>query len=332
MQQPVRELFDNHGRRIRSLRVAITDRCNLRCRYCMPEKGIPLVPHDSILQYHEIERIVRLMVGLGITNVRLTGGEPFVRKELITLIRMLRAIEGLEKLTITTNGTLTSPYIPALKTIGINGLNLSLDTLSPERFKLITRREGFHKVWQTFASCLSTGIPLKVNCVVLSGINTDELSEFVNLAREYPIDVRFIEEMPFNGGQRVVSDDWSAAQIVRWLKSSYPTLKVVDTEIDSTARLFIVPGFKGRIGVIAGYSRWFCNACSRLRITSEGHLQTCLYGSKVLHLREMLRNGASDSEIISAVLDRVSHRSRDGFEAELLRTSSRLPSMAAIGG
>lgn len=332
MKQPERELIDNHGRRIRSLRVAVTDRCNLRCRYCMPEKGIPLVPHDSILQYHEIERIVRLMVGLGITNVRLTGGEPFVRKEFITLIRMLRAIEGLEKLTITTNGTLTSAYIPALKTIGINCLNLSLDTLSPERFKLITRRDGFYKVWQTFENCLSADIPLKVNCVVLSGINTDELTDFVNLAREYPIDVRFIEEMPFNGGQGVVSDDWSAAQLVRWLKSSYPKLKAVDTEFDSTARLFTGPGFLGRIGVIAGYSRWFCNACSRLRITSEGHLQTCLYGSKVLHLREMMRNSASDIEITDAVLDRVDHRARDGFEAELQRSARSLPSMAAIGG
>lgn len=332
MKQTKRELTDNHGRRIRSLRVAVTDRCNLRCRYCMPEKGIPLVPHDSILQYHEIERVVRLMVGLGITNVRLTGGEPFVRKEFITLVRMLREIEGLVKLTVTTNGTLTAPYVPALKAIGIDGLNLSLDTLSPERFKLITRREGFHKVWQTFENCLSIGIPLKINCVILSGINTDELTNFVDLARSYPIDVRFIEEMPFNGGQGVVGDDWNAARIVRWLKESYPDLTGVEGEFDSTALLFTAPRFAGRIGVIAGYSRWFCHGCSRLRITSEGHLQTCLYGSKVLQLREMMRHGASDEEIIHAVLDRIAHRARDGFEAEQQRSARWMPSMASIGG
>jgi len=197
MASPI--LFDNHGRPLNYLRLAVTDRCNLRCFYCMPEEGIKYMPKKELLTFEEIERLVSLLAGMGITKVRLTGGEPFVRTDLMKLITRIVEIEGINDLHITTNGVLTAPHIKELKALGIASVNLSLDTLDADRFRKITRRDEFNKTWETLQLLLESEIPVNVNSVVMENKNIEDILPMVELTRNQNISVRFIEEMPFNG-------------------------------------------------------------------------------------------------------------------------------------
>ncbi len=324
-------LVDNFNRRIDYLRLAVTDRCNLRCVYCMPPEGIPFMPRNQVLTYEEMERLVRIVAAMGIRKVRLTGGEPFVRKNLIDFIARLVRIPGVERVHITTNGVLTAPLIPRLKALGIAGVNLSLDTMNRERFIQIARRDALTAVLDTFYALLDAGIPLKVNMVVFDGLNTDEIIPMSQLAAQYPIELRYIEQMPFDGGVGRRAVVYNYARILDTLKQAYPQLTPVDLP-DSTARVFRVPGFKGRLGIIGGFSRVFCATCSRMRITASGQLKTCLYDNGVLDLRELLRSGASDKTIASAIRLKIMDRAADGFEAERRSRRTDGTSMAEIGG
>ncbi|NOX38655.1 MAG: GTP 3',8-cyclase MoaA [Calditrichaeota bacterium] len=329
-EQPPK-LIDNFGRVMNYLRLAVTDRCNLRCVYCMPEKGIDWIPREEILTYEEMYRVVRLFVEMGVTKVRLTGGEPFLRKGLMDFIAWIGELPHLKRIHVTTNGVLTAPFVPRLKEIGIGSINLSLDTLRPDRFFQIARRNAFHAVMETFHRILEYEIPLKVNMVVYEGLNEDEIVPIAQLAENHPIEVRFIEQMPFNGngGFRHIRFSWK--KILETLESAFPGMERVGDHA-STATLFRVPGFRGRLGIIGGYSRVFCDSCSRIRVTPRGMMKTCLYDNGVLDLKRLMRSGASDEQIKQAIREKILDRAENGFEAEKRVRRVNADSMATIGG
>ncbi len=328
---PPPKLIDNFGREMNYLRLAVTDRCNLRCVYCMPEKGIDWIPREAILTYEEMHRLVRLFVELGVTKVRLTGGEPFLRKNLVEFLARIRQLPGLRHIHVTTNGVLTAPHVPRLKEIGITSINLSLDTLRPERFFRIARRNEFGAVMETFHRILEYGIPLKLNMVVYEGLNEDEIVPIARLAEKYPVEVRFIEQMPFNGngGFRRIRFSWKT--ILETLKTAFPGMEPLAPG-HSTAAVYRVAGFRGRLGIIGGYSRVFCETCSRIRVTPRGVMKTCLYDNGVLDLKRLMRAGASDRVIQQAIRETILHRAANGFEAEKRAPRIHSDSMATIGG
>jgi GTP 3',8-cyclase len=273
---------------------------------------------------------------MGITKVRITGGEPFVRTDLIHLIKSISEIDGIKEIHLTTNGILTPKFIPELKEIGIAGINLSLDTLDRKRFSDITRRDKFDAVLKTFHLALDYRIPLKINTVVMDGLNIPDIPLLANLAKEYPVDIRYIEEMPFNGADNNghAKLKWNHQQIFRELQKFYPDIKKVDSSPNSTSMNYVIPGFKGKIGIIAGFTRTFCGTCNRIRITAKGMLKTCLYDDGVFDLKNSLRSGTTDQQIQEMFLRLIGNRPRDGFEAQKKRTN-QLPvyeSMSVIGG
>lgn len=328
-------LYDNHGRLINYVRLAVTDRCNLRCFYCMPEQGIQYVERSALLSYEEILRLTRLLAGMGIEKVRITGGEPFVRRDMMHLLREMSRIPGIRQINLTTNGTTTAPWVPELKSLGIHSVNLSLDTIDRDRFFQITRRDMLPQVLDTFHALLQHGISTKINAVVMDGKNTDDLLSLAELAREYPVAVRFIEEMPFNGeGQHYDRLAWTHRKIFEYLHAHFPDIQKLPDPPHSTSYNYQVPGFKGSIGIIAAYSRTFCGTCNRLRITPMGGLKTCLYDEGVFNIRDLMRAGASDTQLEDAFTQALGNRAKDGWEAEKKRTFDHpvKESMASIGG
>ena len=323
-------LIDNHGRPITYLRLSITDRCNLRCRYCRPEEGVPFIPHKEILRFEELERLVAIFCSLGINKVRVTGGEPFSRRGCLPFLTRLRKVEGVRHLHITTNGVKTSRYLNEFAAIGLDSINLSLDTLDHKKFWKITRRDYLDAVLQTMHGIIDRRIPLKINSVVLEETSDKEIVGLADLARQNPITLRFIEKMPFSGITRL--EKLVNGNLLQRLKKIFPSMLEQTQSTPTTARIFSLPGYKGTIGLIQGYSRLFCKTCNKLRITPTGMLKTCLYDNGVLDLKRMLRSGSSDKEIGSAVLSCVQNRCVNGYEAELNSKRASEPSMASIGG
>ena len=329
------QLFDNHGRPISYLRLAVTDRCNLRCFYCMPEEGIKYLPKKELLTFEEIVRLVTLLANMGISKVRLTGGEPFVRTDLMQLIRRIKEIDGIKSLHLTTNGVLTVPYIAELKSLGIASVNLSLDTLDRERSKLITRRDEFMRTWATFELLMKHEIPVKINAVVMEGKNIEDILPLVELTKRFAVSVRFIEEMPFNGeGSHYTTLHWTHKKIVDYIRENHPSLQKIEDPKNSSADHFQIPGYKGTIGIIAAFSRTFCGTCNRIRVTAQGVLKTCLYDDGVLNIKDLLRSGAGDEELRTQLLKAFHSRPKNGFEAEERRKkeSPFMESMSTIGG
>jgi cyclic pyranopterin phosphate synthase len=300
----------------------------------MPEEGIKYLPKKELMTFEEIERLVTLLAQMGITKIRLTGGEPFVRTDLMQLIRTIVGIEGIRDVHITTNGILTAPHVEELKSLGIASINLSLDTLDRERFKIITRRDEFVKTWDTLQLLMKHNIPVKINAVVMEGKNIDDILEMVRLTKDQNVSVRFIEEMPFNGeGSHYPTLRWTYKKILDYIQSEFPSIKKIQDEENSTAYHYQIPGFKGNIGIIAAFSRTFCGTCNRVRLTAQGVIKTCLYDDGVLNLKTLMRSGASDSEIKQQLHFAFSHRAKDGFEAEKNRKEHSISeSMSTIGG
>lgn len=326
-------LVDNHNRPLNYMRLAVTDRCNLRCFYCMPEEGIRYLPQKELLSFDEIIRIVSLMAGMGISKVRLTGGEPFVRPDLMDLIRRIVKIKGVDELHITTNGILTAPHIHELKDLGIKSVNLSLDTLSAERFKSITRRDEFGNTWNTLQQLLASNIPVKINAVVMEGKNIDDIIPMIELTKDSNVSVRFIEEMPFNGeGNHYPKLTWTHHKILSYVRERFPALVKLNDEPHATSYGYQVPGYHGSIGIIAAFSRTFCGTCNRIRVTAQGTLKTCLYDDGVLNLKELIRSGEPDAMIEKHLLKAFGSRAKDGFEAEKKRKNQVSESMSTIGG
>jgi cyclic pyranopterin phosphate synthase len=300
----------------------------------MPEEGIKYMPKKELLTYEEMERIVTVMAQQGVQKIRITGGEPFLRKGMLDFIGRLSSIEGIDQLNITTNGTLTKNLIPYFKMVGISSVNLSLDSLDPERFKDITRRDNFNEVMETFDLLMEHKIPTKINAVVMNGRNIDDLIPMVKLSEYYPISVRFIEEMPFNGTGKEAGLLWDYPKILDHIKAHFPDLEKIKDPKHSTSFNYKVPGFLGSIGIIAAYSRLFCGSCNRIRLTPQGMLKTCLYDDGVFNIKNLLRAGASDEQLKTTLIEALNHRAKDGFEAEANRRLN-LPvteSMATIGG
>ena len=301
----------------------------------MPEEGIKYVSRSELLSYEEMERLIELLTKMGIEKLRITGGEPFVRKGMMEFLSRLCQIEGLKKINITTNGTLTAPLVPELKQMGISSVNLSLDTLDSQRFFQITRRDEFEKVMGTFDSLLSHGMPTKINAVVMEGKNIDDLIPMVELTKKYPVSVRFIEEMPFNGeGNHYPVLKWNYKKIIEHIKGHFPDLEKIPDPPHSTSYNYQVPGHLGSIGVIAAYSRTFCGSCNRIRITPQGLLKTCLYDSGVFNVRDIMRAGASNEQIKATFAEALGNRAKNGFEAEQNRRAGKpvTESMSTIGG
>ncbi|MEM9820141.1 MAG: GTP 3',8-cyclase MoaA [Bacteroidota bacterium] len=329
------KLHDNHGRIINYVRLAVTDRCNLRCFYCMPAEGINYVPRENLLTFEEMERVIRLLASMGIEKIRITGGEPFIRKGILSFLDRLSQIDGLEQIHLTTNGTTTSPLVPELKRMGIQSVNLSLDSLDADRFYQITRRKVFDQVMDTFTALLRHGIPTKINTVVMANRNIEDIIPMAELTKKHPVSVRFIEEMPFNGsGAKEGVDFWSHRRIHQHLQERYPGLYKIPDAPFSTSHNYQIPGYQGKIGIIAAYSRTFCGTCNRIRITPKGMLKTCLYDDGVFNIRNFIRAGASDTEMKTLFLEALSNRSKNGFEAESQRNGNRpvSESMSTIGG
>ncbi|RFZ94093.1 GTP 3',8-cyclase MoaA [Mucilaginibacter conchicola] len=327
-------LLDNHGRKISYLRLAVTDKCNLRCFYCMPEQGLDWLSRKKLMSYNEMLRMCRVMLSMGIEKIRITGGEPFVRKDMMQLLTAISGLDGLKELTITTNGVLTAPYIADLKKIGIRSINLSLDTLDAGRFFAITRRDEFSAVLDTLQELLKQDFDMKINTVVMAGKNTQDIIPLVELTKELPVSVRFIEEMPFNGdGHQHSGIAWDYVRIFDEIRQAYPSIQKIPDPQFSTAYNYQIPGHQGSIGIIAAYSRTFCGTCNRVRVTPNGMLKNCLYDDGVLNIKDLMRLGMSDAELTSTLKRAFSTREKDGWQAEQKRLENPASeSMATIGG
>jgi cyclic pyranopterin phosphate synthase len=291
---------------------------------------VPFIPHEEILSFEELERLVAIFCCLGINKVRVTGGEPFSRRGCMPFLTRLRKIDGVRHLHITTNGVKTPRYLDELAAIGLDSINVSLDTLDHKRFWKITRRDYLEAVLQTVHGVLARSIPLKINSVVLKDTRDDEIIQLAGLARDYPIALRFIERMPFSGTVR--SGKLENGNLCQRLKRIFPTIEECTNALPTTARIFALPGYQGSLGIIQGYSRLFCKTCNKVRITPTGMLKTCLYDNGVLDLKKMLRERADDEEIESAIINCVQNRCVNGHEAEHLAKRATEPSMASIGG
>ncbi len=328
-------LVDNHNRIVNYLRLAVTDRCNLRCFYCMPEEGINFVEKEALLSYEELLRIINLLSGLGVSKVRITGGEPFVRKNLMGFLTELVKIPGITNVPVTTNGTVTRKFLPELIKLGITNFNLSLDTLNKERFFEITRRDYFDEVYACMEEMIDQKLTVKLNAVVMKDKNIEDILPMILLTKEKNISVRFIEEMPFNGDAAHYKQlEWNHLKILDHISNEFSAIDKIPDPKFSTAFNYQVKGFKGSFGIIPAYTRSFCGSCNRLRMTPQGLIKTCLYDKGVFNLRDLLRSGASDAEMNTAILEAVGNRAKDGFEAEKLSRigGNSFESMASIGG
>jgi len=299
-------LVDSFGRQINYVRLAITDRCNLRCQYCMPAHGIEIVPRNDLLSYKEMYRIVRVLTELGVTKIRLTGGEPFVRKGFVDFLEMLSFNDLLEDINITTNGVMIHKHIETLEKLQkIKNINLSIDSLQAGKFNEITRRNVFDEVFKTMEALEKSNMNLKLNVVVQSGINTNEITDFVRLTKEKDMAVRFIEEMPFNGkGQREMQESWNYNKILNEIKSEFD-VSAIPSEKSSTSRNFSIENHRGTVGIIPAFTRTICGDCNRIRITSTGTFKNCLFDDGVFNLRDFIRNGASNDDLKELFLSLV---------------------------
>ncbi len=329
------QLVDNHGREISYLRFSVTDRCNLRCSYCMPEEGINFVKKDELLSYEEMLRLSNLLVKHGINKIRITGGEPFVRADIMSFLEKLVAIEGLDTVSITTNGVLLKQHLHDLKNIGIQNINLSLDTFNPDTFKKITRRDDFSKVRDALFALIDNDFNVKVNAVIMEGLNEADIIPLSRLSINLPIKMRFIEEMPFNGQFRETKKlNWTTGKILEEIKTVFPSIEKFHTLKTSTSENYKIPGAKGLVGLIAAYTRSFCGSCNRIRVNATGDLRTCLYGKEELNLKKLIRDGQNDDQILKAVEKVINRRAADGFEAEKqnINSGNVNESMTNIGG
>jgi cyclic pyranopterin phosphate synthase len=325
-------LEDQYHRRIDYLRLSVTDRCNLRCTYCMPEEGVPRLGHEDILNYEEIIRLARIVTRMGISKIRITGGEPLVRKDILFLCANIAATPGLESLSITTNGLLLSEYVRGLFVAGIKRINISLDTLKPDKYAAITRRDAFEQVWRGIRSAQETGFaPIKLNAVVMRGINDDEIEDLACLTYHYPFEVRFIEFMPFQseeGQNRFISAD----EILERLTRVAPLLRTVSQSGNGPARHYRFANAPGKIGIISPISQHFCHTCNRLRVTADGALRTCLFSSEETDIKTPLRQGASDKEIMEQIQAAIKRKPpRHELDHRILRKCISRP-MVKIGG
>jgi cyclic pyranopterin phosphate synthase len=298
-------MIDQFGRSIEYLRISVTDKCNLRCVYCMPLHGMPWMHREELLTYEEIERIVRIMAGMGLRRVRITGGEPLVRRDLPDLIRMIAAVPGIEDLSLSTNAVLLADYADALREAGIQRLNVSLDSLRPERVDEIARRPGsYPKIMAGFDAAERVGFdPIKVNVVLIKGVNDDEVEDFAAITRERPWHVRFIELMPTGSNLELSGKQfYSCQEALRRLRAVDRLEPVEGPRGNGPALYHRFPDAPGTVGVITPMSHTYCDRCNRMRLTADGHLRPCLFGGLQTNLRDPLRAGDDVARLIEETL------------------------------
>lgn len=326
-------LIDNHNRVINYLRLAVTDRCNLRCNYCMPSEGIDFAKRDHLLTIEELKEVSRVMTRMGIDKIRITGGEPFVRKNLMELLRTLSGLETLKDISVTTNATLIGPHIDELKSLGITNVNVSLDAINRDTFERITRRDAYDTVHNNLLRLITEGFNVRINCIVLEDQNIQDIIPMLELQKRYPVSVRFLEEMPFNGGTKGFQTlKWNYKGILAYITEHFPEVQKLADPPSSTSLNYKIPGHKGTFGIIPSFSRTFCGSCNRLRITATGDVITCLYGKPKMNLREHLRNPQSDTALEQAVRTVIGARAKTGHEAQQEYSKVFSNSMTSIGG
>ncbi|KAJ0296994.1 hypothetical protein COL516b_011055 [Colletotrichum fioriniae] len=303
-------LTDTFHRQHDYLRISVTERCNLRCLYCMPEEGVPLSPTKELLTTPEIVLLSSVFVSQGVTKIRLTGGEPTVRRDIVPLMHQIGALRphGLRELCLTTNGLSLHRKLDSMVEAGLTGINLSLDTLDPHMFQIMTRRNGFDAVKKSIDRIFAlnkagAGIKFKINCVVMRGRNDAEIGPFVEMTRDKDVEVRFIEYMPFDGNKWNKGKMLGYAEMLDVIRETYPTLAKVEDHKNDTSKTWHVPGFAGRIGFITSMTHNFCGTCNRLRITSDGNLKVCLFGNTEVSLRDILRKSNGGEPIDEAALE-----------------------------
>lgn len=291
-------LLDTFGRLHTYLRISLTERCNLRCQYCMPAEGVDLTPNPQILSPQEICHLASLFVSSGVNKIRLTGGEPTIRKDIEDICMRLSNLKGLKTLAITTNGITLARKLPKLKECGLSALNISLDTLISAKFEFMTRRKGHERVMESINTAIDLGYnPVKVNCVVMRGFNDDEICDFVELTREKPINVRFIEFMPFDGNVWNVKKLVPYSEMLDRVMKRYPNVERIKDHPTETAKNYSIDGHAGTVSFITSMTEHFCAGCNRLRLLADGNFKVCLFGPSEVSLRDPLRRGADDSEL-----------------------------------
>lgn len=327
------KLIDNYNRHINYLRISLTDRCNLRCIYCMPKEGVSLIGHDDILRYEEIIRIAGMVASKGISKIRITGGEPLVRKGITDFIAELNAIPGIDELSITTNGVLLQSAASALRKAGLKRINISLDSLDPEKYKQITRGGDINAVLAGISEARRQGFnPIKINVVTMRGINDHEIRAFAELTLERPVHIRFIEFMPVDQKSQWDQDHFIPnSEILEEIKKIGPLIQFSSDNKSGPATMYQIKGAQGKLGFISPLSNHFCSTCNRLRLTADGKLRTCLFFDDETDLRTPLRQGCSNTELQDIITQAILSKPRGH---KILEPSFKkcLRGMSAIGG
>ena len=325
--------IEKDRRCINYLRLSVTDRCNLRCFYCMPEAGIDYMPHGEILSYEEMLRIVDLSVQCGIRKVRLTGGEPFVRKGFIHFLEQLSEIETLDEITLTTNGVFLKEFAAAIKECGICRINVSLDSLQPAKFSRITGRSYFEAVWDGIQEAERLGFnPIKLNVVAMRGVNDDEILDFARLTLEKPLHIRFIELMPVGENNNWTPERFiSIGEIIERIETLGNLVPVESDPNDGPAERFVLEGGRGEIGLIGALSHHFCDRCNRLRLTADGHLRGCLFCDQEIDLKAPLRAGRRDDYLLGLIRSAMANKPL-GLERMVRSPRKCVRQMSSIGG
>lgn len=328
----MKPLIDSYGREHSYLRISVTDRCNMRCVYCMPPQGIELKNKNEILTFDEIVRVSNIFARMGIKKIRLTGGEPLIRQDINRLIALLSKLQGIENIGMTTNGVLLQQNISLLKEAGLNKINISLDTLQRERFEKIALRQYYDQVFMGIQAALEAGFtPLKINVVVMKDVNDDELLDFVDFIRDKPINVRFIEYMPFKFNQWSAGGFISFKEMKEKIATRYTLIPIAQKDRSTIAKDFTIAGCIGSVSFITSISCNFCDTCNRIRLLADGSMKSCLFHSSEKNIRDVLRNNSDDEMIAEMIYDAILRKPiRHPDMNDLVKIENR--SMIEIGG
>lgn len=323
-------LIDSFGRRLDYLRISVTPQCNFRCVYCIPAEGIPLPPQSDLLSLEEILRVARLFLEMGGRKIKLTGGEPLLYPEIVSLVARLSHLGGLSDLGLTTNGFYLEERAEPLFEAGLRRVNVSLDATNPRRFAALTRSLSFRKVWRGIQAALSAGLKLKLNVVALKGLTAEEMQDFAFLAQEHPLEVRFIEFMPLCGSGWHPEWRFPLEAVEKFFRENYRLVPLLRGS--ATAKTYQLADGVGKIGFIASMTEPFCESCSRLRLTADGKLRPCLFSNREIDLRSALKNGASDEEIKKIIGEAVLRKPAGHGISPDIPDASGLPKIRALGG
>jgi cyclic pyranopterin phosphate synthase len=300
----------------------------------MPSEGIDFVQNDRLLSIPELKKVSEILVSQGIDKIRITGGEPFVRKDLMVLLRHLAQLEGLNDISVTTNATLIGPHIDELKQLGITNINVSLDSINRETFERITRRKQFDTVHDNLIRLITEGFNVRINFIVLEGQNEQDIIPILDVMKHHKVSVRFLEEMPFNGGSKNFNTiKWNYKAILEHIAGTFPNYQKLESPKESTSINYKIDGHVGTFGIIPSFSRTFCGSCNRLRITATGDVITCLYGKSKANLRDIIREESSEEKVKETILKTIGSRAKTGFEAQNEHSNTVFDnSMTSIGG